>query len=149
MVGREHGAEARGDRVELGVPEGQRLRVGDDPLHLHTAFARFPLACRQALRRQIGGDDGGSGLRGADRDVAGAGGDVEHTLSGPDPGRRHELRTDAPDHLFREPVVVAERPDGARSGRLSCHRSSDLRDSRERGDLGDESRGASLHSLRG
>ncbi len=85
MVGREHGAERRRDDVELAVRERQRLGVGDDPLDVDTPLASLVLAGRETFRRQVGGDDVRARLSRADRDVAGAGGDVEHVLTGLDP----------------------------------------------------------------
>ena len=124
MVGREHGAERGRDDVELAVRERQRLRVGDDPLDLDTSPASLLLAGRETLRRQVGGDDVRARLGRADRDVAGAGGDVEHVLPGLDPAGLGELRADTPHHLLREPVIVAERPDRARRRLLILHLAS-------------------------
>jgi hypothetical protein len=56
----------------------------------------------------------GTCLGRTDRDVTAAGRYVEDALTGGDPTRRDDDRTDLPHLLAREPMVVAQSPYGAR-----------------------------------
>ena len=57
MVGGEDRAERGGDDVELPVGEGQRLRVGLDPLQLHPVRLGLAAARLEVLGREVRRDD--------------------------------------------------------------------------------------------
>jgi hypothetical protein len=121
MVGREDRADRGGHHVELAVGERQRLGVGVHPLELHASCVRLAAARLEVLRREVRRDDLCPRLGGADRDVPGAGGDVEHPLAGGDPARLHQHRAEPPHRVDREAVIVAERPHGALLGLAGRH----------------------------
>ena len=103
--GSEDGAEARRDDVEGRVLIGQVLRVALVPPD------RQPVGIRPRLleerQRDVDADDLGSRPRGADRDRAGAGSDVEPPLTGPRLKPRDELLVDRRQPLGDEAVVTA------------------------------------------
>ncbi len=112
MVRGEDRTERGRDDVEGAVLERERLGVRLHPVQLHAPRAGLAPARFEVLWREVGRHNVRTRLGGADRDVPRARGDVEHALAGCDPARVHEHRPENPDGLGREPVVVAERPQG-------------------------------------
>jgi hypothetical protein len=91
-------------------PKRERLGVALHPVERDAEAAGLGAAGLEVLRRQVRGGHARAGRGGAQRRVARAGCDVEHTLARVDPARRHELGPELPDQLGRKAVVVAERP---------------------------------------
>ena len=94
LVGREHDAEGRDDNVETRVGEGQRFGVGLAEFDVEP-FGRGALAgALEQCRHVVGGDHVAPTACGRERDVAVAGGDVEHLLSRPEVEGFAQLFTD-------------------------------------------------------
>ena len=68
---------------------GSALGVALDPLDLDARLAAQPPALREQLGRQVDADHPPAGLRGPDRGVAGAAGDIEHVLARRDADAAH------------------------------------------------------------
>jgi hypothetical protein len=94
------------------------LRVRLHPVDRDSAGVGFLASRLEVLGCDVQRNNLGSGLRRTDRDVSGAGGYVEHTLTGGDSTRLDDDRTDLPHLLPCEPVVVAQPPDGTRRSYL-------------------------------
>lgn len=77
---RELHAERRQHDVEVVVVEREILGVALDPVDDHVALGGAPAGGLEQLRRQIDADDLRAGGGRPDRDVPGAGRDVEHLL---------------------------------------------------------------------
>ena len=116
VVRREHDADRRHDDVERLVLERQVLGVGLDPLELEALRLRAPATRLQQLRRQVAGRDVRAALRGRDRGVAGAGGDVEDAHPGTDPARLDESRPDRQQERLDHGRVVTRGPHRAVAG---------------------------------
>ena len=82
LVGGEHHAEGRDDDVEAAVLEGQRFGVGLAELDLESLGGGSLARLFEQSRHVVGGDHVAPAPRGGQRDVAVAGGDIEHLLSG-------------------------------------------------------------------
>ena len=91
MVRSEHAAEHRGDRVERGVRERQRLCVSFEQLHGEALGSRPHAALLEQRRHVVDADGRAAEPRCGDRGVAAARGDVEHTPAGMQVGRVAEL----------------------------------------------------------
>jgi hypothetical protein len=105
IVGREDGAEARRDDVEGRVLVGQVLRVALVPADREPV--RVGARLLEQLRRDVDADDLRVRPRGADRDRAGPGGDVEPALARPRAEPLDELLVDRRQPLGDETVVAA------------------------------------------
>ena len=75
--------------VEARVGERQRLGVALDPGD--AAVARARAGDVEQVGHEVEAGDVGAELGGAQRDVAGAGGDVEHGVAGLDAGEREQV----------------------------------------------------------
>jgi hypothetical protein len=109
VVGGEHDADGRDGDVEAVVREGQLLGGGLDEVHVQPLSGR-PLPCDvEQLGHVVDSGRPGTHPGGSDRGMAGAGGDVEHVLSGRDPRARHQGLVHR--HGQRgDPVVVPRTP---------------------------------------
>jgi hypothetical protein len=90
------------------------LRVRLHPVDRDSSGVGFFASGLEVLGCDVQRNHLGPGLRRTDRDVSGAGGYVEHTLTRRDCTRLDDDRTDLPHLLTCEPVVVAQPPDGTR-----------------------------------
>ena len=110
VVRSEHRATARRDDVEFSVLEWQRFCVRLAPLELDAIRRGRAAAGFEIRRREVRCHDGGPALSRANRDVAGAGSDIEHTVASGDAARLDEHWAELPHGCLRKPVIVAERP---------------------------------------
>ena len=78
MPRRELDAEHRQHPIERAVLERQRLGIALDPVDGHLALLGAAAGGVEQLGREVEADDLRAGGRGRDRDVAGAGGNVQH-----------------------------------------------------------------------
>ena len=115
VVGGEHDPDRRDHDVERGVGERERLGVGLDPLDDEPLGFGPAAADVEQRRRQVGRHDAAAGARRGERDVAGSRGDVEHADARADPARMDERGAERGEDVARDTVVVAERPDLART----------------------------------
>jgi tetratricopeptide (TPR) repeat protein len=112
VVGGEHRAEDRRDRVEGRVREGQRLGVALHELHGEALGGRALAAPLEQGRHVVDADRLAAVPGGRDGRVAAAGGDVEHAPAGPQVGRVAEVLGDEHDPRGHDREVAA------RPGRL-------------------------------
>ncbi len=83
MMRCEHRTHRRHHHVETVVRERQCLRVGLDPFQVDAMRGGDPTPGVEQLRREITRGDDSACRGGRDSGVAGAGGDVQHTIPRP------------------------------------------------------------------
>ena len=128
LVGREHDAEGRDDRVKAAVGKRQRLGVGFAELDVQP-FGRGAFAAAFEQRRHvIGRGHLAPAARRRQRRVAVAGRDIEHLAAGAQVERLAQLLADdlqrRADHriVARRPGALLARLDGAEIGRAEMRR---------------------------
>ena len=111
LIGREHHAERRNDGIETRVRERQRLRVGLAEGDVEPVRLRALAGPLQQRRHVVGRRHRAPAARGGERNVAVAGGDIEHRLPRP---QVEGLAQRLADDLQRgaDDRVVAGRPGG-------------------------------------
>ena len=113
VVRREHDADAGEHRCRTRRRAyGSASASPTSQVELDPGLAGQPLADRQQLGGEVGGDTVRAGRGGRDGDVAGAGGDVEHPVAGLDAGGLDQDGAEIGDELGRHRGVVAEGPHG-------------------------------------
>jgi hypothetical protein len=109
LVGGEHYAEGGDDDVKGGIGERQRLGIGLAELDGEVLGGGALATAFEQGRHIVGGHDIAPAPRGGERDIAVAGGDIEHAAAGPEIERFAKLFADdlqrGSDH-----GIVAGRP---------------------------------------
>ena len=115
LVGREHDAEGRDDRIEGVVGEGEGFRIGSAEIDLEPIGVGAFAAALEQRRYVVGRHYIAPAARRRERDIAIAGGDIEHHLARTEVERLAQRLADDLEGRADD-CVVARRPGALLAG---------------------------------